>query len=131
LAALVLGMGACDGDKDDTSGDADADTDADSDSDTDGDTDSDTDADTDCGPVDICQAAGPANAACDSPPFSLQPKQCGNWYTDESRCPNGKMSALINCQCACMGGPPEAAPDPICECLSGCMAKICGGGGGN
>jgi hypothetical protein len=127
LAALFLG--ACnDSDKDDDTqgGDADADTDVDAD------TDADSDADTDCTPADICQQAGPQGAACDTPPFTLQPKQCGDWFQNEKRCTNGKMADLIDCECGCMepkkGG--KVAPDPLCVCIQQCMVDICGGGGG-
>ena len=124
LAALFLG--ACnDSDKDDDTqgGDADADTDVDAD------TDADSDADTDCGPVDVCQAAGPAGADCAVAPYG-QPKHCADWYKDETHCPKGKMVDLIACECGCLAGPPKAV-DPLCECLQGCRADTCGAGGGN
>jgi hypothetical protein len=128
LAALMLG--ACDDSKDDTQGGGDADADTDVDSDTDAD--ADTDADTDCTPAAICEAGGPNGAACTIAPFELQPKQCASWFQNEERCTNGKMAALIDCECGCMepkkGG---KAADPLCTCMQQCMATICGGGGGN
>ena len=128
LAALFLGAACNDSGKDDDTQGGDADTDADSDTDTDADADADTDADTDCGPVDICQQAGPANANCEMAPFG-QPKHCADWYKDETHCPNGKMIDLIDCECACMAPKgSKAAPDPLCACLQGCAADICGAG---
>ena len=98
LAALFLG--ACnDSSKDDTQGgEADADTDSDADSDTD----SDSDADTDCTPASICDAGGPKGAACTVANFELPPKQCANWYQNKDHCTNGKIAALIDCECGCM-----------------------------
>ena len=125
LAALFLG--ACnDSSKDDTQGGGESDTDTDSDADSD--TDSDSDTDKACGPTDICQAAGPAGANCEMAPYG-QPKHCADWYTVDKHCPGGKMADLIDCECGCMAGKGgKAAPDPLCACLQGCAADICGAG---
>ena len=131
MRALILAtlfLGACnDSDKDDDTQGGDAD--ADSDTDTDADTDADSDADTDCTPVEICQAAGPAGANCSVAPFGMQPKLCADWFVDDSHCPGGKMLDLIDCECGCMAGKGgKAKADPLCACLQGCAADICGTG---
>jgi hypothetical protein len=121
FAAAFL-LGACDGEKDDTNG-----SESDADADADADTDTDADADGDCGPPQICQAAGPANASCEQIPFGKGPKLCADWYQDATNCPNpeGTMQAMIECECGCMVGPPAAAPNPLCACMKECFRTIC------
>jgi hypothetical protein len=127
LAALFLGCNDSDKDDDTQSGEADADTDTD----TDADADADTDADTDCTPAAICEAGGPKGAVCTIAPFELPPKQCANWYQNDDHCTNGKIAALIDCECGCMNPKgSKVKPDPLCVCMQQCMADICGGGGG-
>jgi hypothetical protein len=148
VAGFALVVGACDGDKDDTNAEADADTDADSDTDTDGDTDADTDTDTDtdsdtdgppknCDPERICDFAGPKGQDCqiDFNPLNGEAKECAQWYKIGAKnCPNpkdlsdpmGNTPALVDCQCACLPGPPEeAAKVNPCDCLVSCMETFC------